>query len=77
MTGDREKDKKILYLATVACNARILVQNDPNRRVVLVLNLTGEEDQQLRKLKSAHSRLSREAIVKLALKQLYQRIFSR
>ena len=77
LTGVQEKDKKILYLATVACNARLLVQNDPNRRAILLLSLKGDEQEALKRLKNVYPRLSREALVKLAIKQLYQRSFSK
>lgn len=76
LSGDNDTDKRLIYLASLACNARIATENDPNRRRVLVLTPKKETLQQLDALKQRHgSRISRERLIEIAVKTLYDKHF--
>lgn len=72
-----ELDARLLYLATVAYNARILTENDPNKKQMVVLQLAGTEVTKLNKLKPIYKNIGRERLIGLAIDVLYQRHFKR
>jgi len=72
-----EAKQKILWLATRVFNAFEAVKNDPNKRVVVILTLDRKKQHQLEVLKKVYPSLrSREALINLALDNLYRRHFS-
>jgi hypothetical protein len=76
MSGRQEQDARLLYLASVAYNARILTEKDPNKKQMLVLHISGQESQELNALKSIY-KVGREKLIGLAIKSLYDRHFKR
>jgi hypothetical protein len=76
LTTDPEINKKLLYLATVAYNARIATENDPNKRQMILLTPTKEALRQLDKLKTVYgNRVSRQTLIERAIKNLYDKHF--
>lgn len=76
LTGDSEQDKRLLFLASRAYNARLLVHKDPNKRRILVLNPSNAFTLKLDKLKTVYgSRIGRERIIELAVERLYKQHF--
>ena len=67
--------ERLLYLASVAYNARVAVENDPNKKRVLVLRLTRETNERLDKLKQIYRKIGRERLVEIALKELFNKHF--
>lgn len=77
LEAEKSKTEKLLYLANVAYNARVLVENDPNRsKVILIQNFKGETNRKLVKLKTLYPRLSRSKIIELAVTRLYNSHFT-
>jgi hypothetical protein len=68
-------DEKLLWLATVACNSRILTENDPNKKQVLVLSPNKETITKLKQLKKVYGNVSRERLIELAINKLYSQHF--
>ncbi len=75
LSSDPDTNERLLYLASVAYNARLAVADDPNKKRVLVLGLTGETNEHLTRLKAVYGRLGRERIVELAIKHLFNKHF--
>jgi hypothetical protein len=75
LTPYEDQNKKLIWLASVACNARLATENDPNRQRILILNPKGETLDKLKKLKPVFNRASRERIIEIAIAQLYDRHF--
>lgn len=76
LTGDTQKDVKLLFLASRIYNARLLVHKDPNKRRILVLNPSNAFTLKLDKLKTVYgSRIGRERIIELAVERLYKQHF--
>lgn len=71
------QDKKLVYLATVACNARIATENDPNKRQMVVLSLNKDHKRMLKALKKILPGRSQPAILEIALEHLYDRHFAK
>jgi hypothetical protein len=69
------QDRRLVYLATIACNARLLTENDPNKRQVVVVTLDGPHKQMLLALKTVLAKKSMPRIMELALECLYDRHF--
>lgn len=67
---------KVLYLASCAANAKLATLNDPNKKSVIVIPLTGKETQQIDALKRALRAPSRAAVIKAAIYTLYTKHFS-
>lgn len=65
-----------LYLATVICNARLVLDNinDPNKRMVYSGFFTGEEHAKLKRL-AKHYRMSQHKLIVYAIAQLHDRTF--
>jgi hypothetical protein len=68
-------DTKLMYLASVACNARLVTENDPNKRQVFVWSPGGETLQQLKQLKTVYGRISRDKLLALAIANLHTQHF--
>lgn len=76
LTGDPQQDQKLMYLASCAYNARVITENDPNKRRVLVLSLTKEAIDRLDKLKGLFKgNISRERVIEAAVIEMYRRHF--
>lgn len=73
---DQEQQKRLLYLASTAANAFRVTKNDPNKKRVLVMNLDGDVDAMIEKLKGVYPNAnSRESIVKIAVHSLFNKHF--
>jgi hypothetical protein len=75
LSSDPDSNERLLYLASVAYNARLAVENDPNKKRVLVLALTGETNERLIRLKTVYNRIGRERIIDLAVLHLFNKHF--
>lgn len=75
LSGNSLQDKKLVYLGTVACNARLATENDPNKTMVVVLSLTNEHKKMLEDLKKVTKARSRAAVFLLSLESLHKRHF--
>lgn len=76
LTGDPKQDKKLMYLASCVYNARLLTENDPNKRRILVLSPSKETFDKLDRLKSLFKgNVSRERVIEAAIDALYKRHF--
>lgn len=75
LTDNDEQNKKLIWLGSVACNARLMTENDPNKIQVVVLALRKETINKLKKLKPVYSKISRERLIEIAINQLYDRHF--
>lgn len=74
LTHDSQQDPKLIYLAKVAYDSRILVEKDPNKRRVEVVPLSAETFKKLQRLKTVH-RVGRPKLIELAISQLYSKHF--
>lgn len=72
---DQESIKRLLYLSTCVVNAKQATENDPNKKVVVVISLTGQEGEKVDQLKKVLKLSSREQIIKYALASLYKKHF--
>ena len=71
-----ERKQKLLWLASRVFNAFELTSGDPNKKVAVVLALDAQHQQMIDKLKKLYPSLkSREAILNLALENLYRKHF--
>lgn len=77
LSKDPVQDKKLVYLGTIACNARIATENDPNRRQMIVLSLSKDHKRMLKSLKKVYRGKSQPSIFELALEHLYDRHFAK
>lgn len=75
LTQKPAQDQKLLYLASVVCNARLATENDPNKKRVEVLSFKGDTFKKLKRLQTLHKNLSRERLIVLAIDQMYSRHF--
>lgn len=75
LTKDPEQNKKLLWLASCVYNARLLTENDPNKKPLLVEQVSKETTERLRKLKTIYPRTSRGKILEAAVGVLYARHF--
>jgi hypothetical protein len=76
LTGDTQQDKKLMYLASCVYNARVLTENDPNKRRILVLSPSKETIEKLDRLKGLfRGNVSREKVIEAAVDALYKRHF--
>jgi hypothetical protein len=75
LTKSPLQNKRLLYLATVACNARIATEKDPNKSVPTTIYLKGEMLDKLRRLKSVYPKSSKEDLLVAGLNLLYDRHF--
>lgn len=74
ITGSKEMDTKLTYMGKVVYKARLLTENDPNKKRVEVYAFSGETFAKLKRLKAIYGG-SRESIVDRAINQLYSRHF--
>lgn len=71
-----ETTQRVMWLAVQAHNAFELVKNDPNRKIMLIMGLSNQQQEMIEGLKKVYPTLkSREAIVDLALRALYAKHF--
>lgn len=71
-----EAQKRIYYLASCVVNAKAATENDPNKKTMVTLQLSGQETQKLDQLKRALNVPSRSAVILAAVESLYKRTFS-
>jgi hypothetical protein len=74
LTGSTEQDNKLIYLGKVAYDARVLTENDPNKKRVEVYAFDGDTFEKLRRLKTIYKG-SREKIVIMAINHLHSKHF--
>jgi hypothetical protein len=72
LSHDPKSNQKLLYLASVAYNARIATENDPNKKRVEVIPINGDTLHRIKSLQTIY-KLSREKLFKLAIDQMYSR----
>jgi 5-methylcytosine-specific restriction protein A len=77
LTSDPEVNKKLMYLASVAYNARVATENDPNKKPLLVESVRKETLQKLKKLKSIYRGTARAKLLEAAVDLLYARHFTK
>lgn len=76
LTPDPETNQRLLYLGSVAYNARLATENDPNKRRVEIVSLTGDTFKKLKRLQTLQStRISRGHLIETAINQMYSRYF--
>lgn len=75
LTQDATVNKKLLYLASVAYNARLATENDPNKKPLLVESVKKETLNELKQLRSVIPKSSRAKILELAVHALHTRYF--
>lgn len=75
LTHQPSQDKRLIWLATCVYQARILVENDPNKRQVIVFNPKKETLNQLKELKRVYGKASRESLIEIAISRLYHQHF--
>lgn len=72
-----ETTQRVMWLAIQAYNAFELVKNDPNRKIMLIMGLSNDQQLMFDRLKRVYPTLkSRESIVDLALRALYAKHFT-
>lgn len=75
LTGKKEQDAKLVYLGTIACNARIATENDPNKLQMVVVKLDGPHRKMLTDLKKVYPKMSQATILTTALAALHTKHF--
>lgn len=75
LTNNEEQNKKLLYLATTICNARILTEGDPNKKQVIIFSPKKETLDKLKQLKRVYGNLGREKLIEYAIDRLYYQHF--
>jgi len=75
LTRDPAQDQKLLWLASVAYNARLATENDPNKKPLLVESVRKETMLQLKQLKAVYPKTSRAKLLEAAVNALYTRHF--
>lgn len=75
LTPKEDQNTKILYLATTICNARILTEDDPNKKQVIIFAPKKEVFNKLKSLKRLYGNASRETLIELAINKLYNQHF--
>lgn len=76
LTKDKEVNAKLLWLATVAYNARLATENDPNKKPILMEPISRETFNKLLRLKQVFPKASRKQIVESAINNLYAKHFT-
>lgn len=75
LTRDPAQDQKLLWLASTAYNARLLTENDPNKKPLLVESISKETMSKLKALKTIYPKTSRAKLLEAAVNALYSRHF--
>lgn len=75
LTNSDDQNKKLMWLASVVCNARIATENDPNKKQILILSPKGETFNKLKQLKKIYGNISREKLIEFAIDKLYSQHF--
>lgn len=77
LTKNAEADAKLVYLGTIACNARIATENDPNKLQMVVVKLGGPHKAMLKDLKKVYNRASNQTLIETAIQALHTKHFIR
>lgn len=77
LTPDPAKNKRLMYLASVAYNARLATENDPNKKPLLVESVRKETLDKLKKLRTVFPKSNRAKLVEAAIDVLYARYFTK
>ncbi len=76
LTTDNGSNQKLLWLASVAYNARLATENDVNKRKIIIFSPTKDTLDKLDKLKTLYkNRLSRQTLIESAITSLYNSHF--
>jgi 5-methylcytosine-specific restriction endonuclease McrA len=75
LSGNREQDQKLLYLAQIVCNARLILEDDPNRYQVVVFHLNKEYKRKFQNLKGIYKNLGRQKLLEAAIDSLHRKHF--
>ena len=67
---NQDQQQKLLYLSTCVVNAKLATKNDPNKKSVIVFQLTCQETEQIDRLKKSLGLRSRIAVIKMAILSL-------
>lgn len=76
LTSIPSLDRKLIYMGTVVYKARLLTENDPNKKQNEVYSFSNDTLNKLKKLKTIYKG-SRESIAERAIQQLYSRHFNK
>lgn len=75
MSSNAAWNTKLIYLGTIACNARIATENDPNKYQMVVVKLDGLHKKMLLDLKKVYPKQSQPSLLATALAALHSRHF--
>jgi hypothetical protein len=76
LTGEKDKDRRLLWLATIICNAKALTKDDPNKPIPIMFVAKGITKQKLKRLKAVH-KLSYGNLIEVAINNLYSKSFQK
>jgi hypothetical protein len=78
VTGETDdRKKKIYWLATRVYNAFQAVSGDPNKKVMVLLELDRDQQERIAKLRKVYPKVtSREELFDLAIRSLYSKHFT-
>jgi len=74
LTGSNESDRKLLWLATLIVNSKRLVENDPNKPILITLVAKSSTKKLLKELKSIY-KCSYTSLIEAAIENLHSRHF--
>lgn len=77
LSTDPGINKRLMYLASVAYNSRLLTENDPNKKPLLVESVHKETIDKLKRLKSIYKGASRAKLLEASVDALYAKHFVR
>lgn len=75
--SDPNVNKKLLYLASVVYNARLMTENDPNKKPLIVESVRKETLDKLKRLRSVYKSSSRAKLLEAAVDMFYARHFTK
>lgn len=75
LTPDPDTNQRLLYLASVAYNAKLAVSKDPNKKRVLVLALKGDTYERMARLKTVYRKFSQQTLIEHAIAALFNKHF--
>lgn len=74
LTGDSLQDKRLLWLASIICNAKAWAKDDPNKPIPITFVAKGATKIKLKRLK-AMTKLKYADLMELCISNLYNRHF--
>lgn len=77
LTTDPRINERLMYLASVAYNSRLLTENDPNKKPLLVESVRKETLDKLKRLKSVYRGAARARLIEAAVDVLYAKHFTK